>query len=110
MARKGGRRAVHSCECRMCEEHPYGNVAAEHRRINRLVALENERNRRLLAGFLARQHGRGGVSLLARVTGLSRDTILRGQRELQHVGTAAATRIRQPGGGRKRVEKKDPRL
>jgi hypothetical protein len=55
---------------------------------------------------LAQQRGRGGVALLARVTGLSHRTILRGRRELQARGTANVTRIRRKGGGRKRVEKK----
>jgi len=102
---------IHSCECSICEQHPYSRVAKEHRTINRLVAGADERNRRLLAGFLAQQRGRGGVALLARVTGLSRRTILRGRRELQQArGTANVARIRRKGGGRKRVEKKARRL
>jgi len=34
--------------------------------------------RRLLAGFLARQHGRGGITLLAQISGLDRNTVTRG--------------------------------
>jgi hypothetical protein len=90
----------------MCEQHPYSRVAREHRSINRLVAGANERNRRILVGFLAQQHGLGGVALMARVTGLSRTTILRGRRELQRSGAASVARVRRRGGGRKRVEKK----
>ena len=105
------RQVIHACECSICEQHPYGRVAKEHRTINRLVAGADERNRRLLAGFLAQQCGHGGVALLARVTGLSRRTILRGRRELQQTrGTADGARIRRPGGGRKPVEKKARRL
>jgi hypothetical protein len=81
-------------------------VAREHRRINRLLATADERMRRILAGFLARQHGRGGVSLLARVTGLDRNTITRGQRELGQCGLHATPRVRRPGAGRPRAEKK----
>lgn len=100
------RRGVHACECSMCEQHPFSRVAKEHRRINRLVAGADERNRRLLVGFLAEQHRQGGVVLLSRITGLSRTTILRGRRELQRGSAMNMERVRQRGGGRKRVEKK----
>jgi hypothetical protein len=106
MATERGGRVQHSCQCSTCKRYPHGQVAKEHRRINRLVAAADERNRRLLAGFLARQQGRGGITLLARVTGLSRTTILRGMRELQRPGTPAKRRVRRQGGGRKRFEKK----
>jgi hypothetical protein len=82
-------------------------VAREHRALNRLLAASDERTRRLLAGFLARQHGKGGIALLARITGLDRDTIARGRRELrQPFGPSG--RIRRPGAGGQRVEKKVP--
>lgn len=109
MGTESRRRGIHACECSICEQHPYSRVAKEHRSINRLVAGANERNRRLLVGFLAQHHGPGGVALLARVTGMSRTTIVRGRRELQHRGAANPTRVRRRGGGRKRVEKKVPR-
>lgn len=106
MGTEHGLRSVHACECSICEQHPFSRVAKEHRRINRLVAGANERNRRLLVGFLAEQHGPGGVALLSRVTGLSRTTILRGRRELQRGSSMDMNRVRQRGGGRKRAEKK----
>lgn len=98
--------ALHVCECATCRDHPYSQVAKEHRQINRLVAAADERNRRLLVGFLAGQQGRGGVARLAQVTGMSRTTILRGRRELQRPGVASSARVRRKGGGRKRIEKK----
>jgi hypothetical protein len=57
---------------------------------------------------LAKQHGRGGITRFARITGLSRDTIRRGQRELAYPDPRAVGRIRRAGGGRQRVEKKCP--
>jgi hypothetical protein len=109
-------RDVHRCDCRDCREHPRGAVATEHRRINRLLAVSNERVRRLLSGFLAEQMGRGGISCLARITGLDRKTIAKGCRELRDLevsavsGTdfSAGTRVRRPGAGRKRVEIRHP--
>jgi hypothetical protein len=82
-------------------------VAVEHRAINRLVAVSNERLRRLLVGFLAAQMGYGGVSRMARITGMDRNTIARGQRELRRQGISkaqASSRVRRFGGGRKPVE------
>ena len=100
-------RLVHACECPTCRQHPHGRVAREHRALNRLVAASDERTRRLLAGFLARQHGRGGITLLARITGLDRNTIARGRRELRQPFRSSG-RIRRPGAGGQRVEKKVP--
>jgi hypothetical protein len=45
--------------------------------------------------------------MLAQITGLSVDTIAAGRRELQNA--QSAERIRAPGGGRPRVEKKTRR-
>src|SRR5437660_11153774 len=99
---------VHACECPRCQQHPNGRMAREHRALNRLIAASDERTRRLLAGFLARQHGKGGLILLARITGLDRDTVARGRRELRQPFTSSR-RIRRPGAGGQRVEKKVPR-
>ena len=95
---------VRLCPCRSCQEDPNSPTAEEHRSINRLVAVADERARRLLVGFLAEQHGRGGIALLSRITGLDPNTIARGQRELHGDETLPPNRIRQRGGGRQRVE------
>jgi hypothetical protein len=101
---------LHSCRCRSCQREPNGPIAEQHRSINRLVAWADERSRRLLVGFLAEQHGRGGISLLSRITGLDRHTIARGRRELHRDGTLPPGGVRKPGGGRKRVEVAVPGL
>src|SRR5260221_6355841 len=106
MVKESSKQDVHRCDCRYCREHPRSKVAAEHRSLNRLLAVSDERIRRLLVGFLAKQIGRGGISRLSRITGLGRNTIAKGQRELREldVFTAAdtsslSTRVRRPGGG-----------
>lgn len=109
MAKEHSQRGVHLCDCTTCQQHPHSSVAHEHRRINRLVAAADERTRRLLVGFFAQQHGRGGKALFSRITGLDHDTIARGQRELQRVQPQPVHRIRQPGGGRTRTEKNPSR-
>jgi hypothetical protein len=70
-----------------------------------LLASVDEKARRQCAGLLALQQGRGGITRLAAITGLSRNTIRRGQHEIQHPAAASSTSIRHPGGGRKPVEK-----
>jgi hypothetical protein len=99
------RRLIRACQCPTCQQHPKGRVAREHRALNRLIAASDERTRRLLAGLLARQHGRGGITLLARITGLDRDTVARGRRELRQPFRVSG-RVRQPGAGGQRIEKK----
>lgn len=103
------RRSVHRCRCPSCHDQPKGTVARDHRAINRVVAMLDERQRRLFAGLLAMRRGHGGILWVAEITGLSRTTIRRGVAELRRGVGLNTRRIRQPGGGRKLVEKKSPR-
>jgi Rhodopirellula transposase DDE domain len=71
----------------------------------------DERGRRLWAAAEAKALGRGGPSLVARPTGLSRSTIHAGLRELADGATALpASRVRRPGAGRKSLTDRQPRL
>jgi hypothetical protein len=101
-------RKIHVCSCVSCQRDPEGEVAREHRAINQVVGLLDERRRRLFVGLLASQWGHGRVVLLARITGLSRTTIRRGQLEIGKAAPDLGARVRQAGGGRKRLEKKSP--
>src|SRR5260370_7101433 len=79
----------------------------------RFAALEqvlDERSRRLLVAAESRALGPGGISAVSRVTGVSRQVIRQGLRELEQSRTAPAGRIRRPGGGRKKTTQKDPTL
>jgi transposase len=76
-----------------------------------LAGTLDERGRRALAAAEALVVGRGGISTVARATGLSRPTIALGIRELRgEVAPPAAGRVRRPGGGRKPLEAHDPTL
>ena len=66
-----------------------------------------ERQRRLAAAADARALGYGGVSRVARATGMSRMTIHQGLAELDR-GELPAERSRRPGGGGKRIGDEDP--
>lgn len=61
----------------------------------------NERTRRLWAAAEATSYGYGGVSLVARVTGVSRRAIQVGQREIESGDVLPGGGVRRPGGGRK---------
>jgi hypothetical protein len=97
---------IYHCPCPECQAHPRGRITRVHRRINRLAASLDEKHRRQLVGLWASQFGHGGIQLMAQVTGLDRNTIARGQRELD-LADPAPGRVRVPGGGRPRLEKKD---
>jgi DNA-binding phage protein len=70
----------------------------------------DERQRRLLAAAAARTLGRGGITLVASATGMSRQTIYDGLADLDDPTGLAAGRVRRPGGGRKRLVERDPGL
>jgi hypothetical protein len=79
----------------------------------RVLGTLNEAQARVFVAQKALEEGRGAVSRLARLTGMSRPTILKGIGELEagRVPTqAAAGRVRDVGGGRKRVEDTDPHV
>jgi transposase len=70
----------------------------------------DERSRRLWAATEARSLGRGGIALVAQATGVSRSTITRGLREVESGESLDPSRVRRPGGGRKRIVDRDPTL
>jgi hypothetical protein len=79
----------------------------------RVLGTLNEYQARLFVAEKALQLGRGGISHLSRLTGMSRVTITQGLSELRtgrKLRTAADGRVRQAGGGRKKVEQADPEL
>ena len=100
--------AIRRCSCPECRREPDGAVAREHRAINRIIACTDERSRRLVAGFLARLYGHGGITRLALITGLDRNTIARGRRELDRADVLPPGRVRRPGAGPKPVEVRRP--
>ncbi len=78
-------------------------------RYARVAGTLNERGRRAVAASEALALGWGGISAVARATGLSRDVIRAGIKELRGlVPVAAPGRVRRPGGGRKKAAERDP--
>src|SRR5664279_5080273 len=77
-------------------------------RYEALRAGLDERGRRLFAAAEARAAGFGGVSAVARATGIARSTIDRGLRDL--AASVAVQKVRRSGGGRLPLTSKDPTL
>ena len=85
-----------------------------------LQPVLDERSRRLWAASEARVLGRGGISRVAEATGMSRGTVRSGLKELHQDAVlpgdgdepspSEQQRLRQPGGGRKRIVERDPSL
>ena len=80
-----------------------------------LAFAMDESFRRRWAGCEALAMGRGGVSAVAKATGMSRNTVMRGIEEIQEqlpelVDRMGSGRIRRPGGGRHRCVAVDASL
>lgn len=101
-------RAPHRCACETCQQHRASRVAKDHQALNRVLAACDEKTRRQVVGVLALQWGPDCISLLRRITGLSRNTIQRGKAEIEHPLRPTSHRIRRVGAGRQRVEKNNP--
>jgi hypothetical protein len=100
------KQSIHKCTCATCRHHPKSAIAKEHRAINRVLTVLHEKGRRRVVGLLALQWGRGGLTQLSQITGLSRPTIRRGRDEVQKVERATErVRVRRAGAGRPLTEK-----
>jgi transposase len=86
------------------------DIAAITARYEALKTLLDERSRRLLAAAESQAVGKGGISVVAKATGLSRPVIRQGIADLKNPIALASGRVRKEGGGRKRVIDKDTSL
>jgi hypothetical protein len=98
---------IHECQCPSClsdEDHPDREL---HDQLNLLLSRLNEQQRRWVAALESKKVGRGGDTLLARITGLHVDTIRRGREELDGDLQGRPTdRVRLAGAGRPPLKKK----
>jgi hypothetical protein len=100
-------KTIHQCQCSVCqqpEEHP---DKALHHQMNLFLSRLDEQQRRWYVALEAKQMGHGGAKQMSRITGMHVDTIRRGLRELEDdLAGRPEDRVRLPGGGRHRIEKK----
>src|SRR4051795_3037350 len=91
-------------------------LATVRQKYEALAPLLHEKAQRRWAACEARALGRGGISLVAAATGISRPTIRRGLAELLTGPTSGDdpdrphARLRRTGGGRHRLTAIDPSL
>jgi hypothetical protein len=98
---------IHQCTCADCrseEDHPNKQL---HHQMNVLMSRLDEQQRRWYAAVEAEKNGHGGTVRVSQITGLNVETIRQGRRELaDDLEGRPIDRIRLPGGGRPRAEKK----
>jgi transposase len=85
-------------------------LAEVSQRFRALEPVLDEKSRRMLVAAESKAWGAGGISAISKGTGVSRQVIRQGLRELELAPTHPAGRIRRPGGGRKSAAQKDPTL
>jgi hypothetical protein len=98
------KRPIHHCRCAACRSRSDSPTKQLHAHINLLVSTLDEHQCRLYVGLESQRLGHGGDLALSQITGLSVDTVAAGRHELE--AGLSTRRIRVPGGGRPRVEKK----
>jgi hypothetical protein len=99
---------VYECGCAACRAGE-PSEREDHRQLNLLLSRLDEQQRRWLAAREAKRLGHGGFQRIAEITGLHPETIRRGRDELDDgFRTRPIDKVRLPGGGRPRVEKKIP--
>src|SRR4051812_39681526 len=69
-----------------------------------------ENDRRRYAAVEAAKLGHGGVEYISQVLGIDPKTIRQGQRDLEDLPEDPTSRVRNPGGGRKRKIDDDPKI
>jgi len=85
------------------------------RKFDRLSSMMNEKLKRRWAGCEALAIGRGGISVVAEATGMSRNTIRKGIQEVEDEYPQLSQsildhRVRKAGAGRKPLAQTDPTL
>ena len=83
---------------------------AARKRYREMAPVLNEQSRRRFVALEARALGRGGVSMMARLSGLARSTIYHGLSDIRDNVSASPGRVRKKGGGRKAKAEQDPTL
>ena len=87
--------------------------SAQERRWLRVLSTLNEFQARLFLANQALDQGRGGISRISALTGMSRTTLTKAAAELtgrKKLGPGAGERIRATGAGRRKVEEADKQL
>ena len=100
-------KSIHQCQCAICQSPEPHPDQEQHHKMNVLLSRLDEQQRRWYVAVEADRIGHGGTELLSTITGINVNTIRRGRRELaDELADRPTDRVRNPGGGRKPIEKK----
>lgn len=98
---------VYKCQCPICRQEATHPDKELHHQINLFLSRLDEQQRRWYIALESKRIGYGGDRLLSQITGMDEKTIRRGRQELERELTnRPVDKIRLPGGGRARIEKK----
>lgn len=98
---------IHECQCGPCRRGEAHVERERHYQMNLFLSRLDEDQRRWYLALESQRMGWGADQLLMQITGVDEKTIRRGREELAtSLVNRPVERIRQPGAGRPRVEKK----
>ena len=98
---------VSSCQCVNCQQETSHPDQQRHRQMNLFLSRLDEQQRRWYVAMEADRIGAGGDRLLSQITGMDEKTIQRGRQELAaSLAERPSDRVRVPGAGRPKAEKK----
>lgn len=101
---------VYQCQCENCQQPEYHPEKQQHHMMNLLLSRLNEQQRRWYVAIEAEKMGHGGTKSMSVVTGINVNTIRKGRQEMANdLIDCPQYRVRVKGGGRKPVEKKNPK-
>jgi hypothetical protein len=83
---------------------------AARKRYREMAPVLDEQSRRRFVALEAQALGHGGVSMMARISGLARSTIYHGLSDVRHKVSAPCGRVRMAGSGRRKKSVEDPTL
>jgi transposase len=83
-------------------------IVEEH--IRSVLPHLDEKQKRLFLASCANTLGWGGIKKVCEISGCSKDTVIRGKRELESSEPPDDERVRKVGGGRKKAEETHPEL
>ena len=100
-------RTVHQCECAICQAGSDPALRQRHAQMNLFLSRLSESQRRWYVGLLSQEPDSPSDRELALISGLDKNTIQRGRRELEAgLPDLPTLRQRHAGAGRPTAEKK----
>ena len=85
-------------------------IRAARQRFRKMAGVLNEQSCRRFVALEAQALGRGGVSVMAPISGMARSTIYHGFSDIRDKVSVESGRVRKEGGGRKSKAVQDPSL